>query len=99
MAAPSAPAAEPAPAVDYALPTDQLNALAADAGLEWVNSDAQKIRDVQAVMAAEVSAPRLPRKPRPQVVPDEAPLVLVETRKDLAQMKLPFDPQQQRPSA
>ena len=34
---------------------------------------------------------RVPREPRPVVVIDEGPLVLVETRKDLAQMKLPFE--------
>ena len=108
-----APVAEPAPApaprpVDaapaadstaapYALPTDALAALAADAGLEWVNSDATKIRETQQAMAAEPAPKRVQRQPRPVVQTEEAPLVLVETRKDLSQLKLPFDPQQRPP--
>jgi ribonuclease E len=35
----------------------------------------------------------VPREPKPPVVIDEGPLVLVETRKDLSQITLPFDPQ------
>jgi ribonuclease E len=31
------------------------------------------------------------REPAPVVVADEGPLVLVETRKDLSQVKLPFE--------
>jgi ribonuclease E len=38
-------------------------------------------------------AVRVPREPRRQVLVDEGPLVLVETRKDLSQMKLPFEQQ------
>jgi ribonuclease E len=34
--------------------------------------------------------------PRPPVIIDEGPLVLVETRKDLSQMKLPFETEGQR---
>lgn len=75
----------------YQLPTDALQDLAAQAGLEWVNSDVEKIRAVQAALAAEPAAPRLPREPRRQVVVDDGPLVLVETRKDLSQLKLPFE--------
>jgi ribonuclease E len=33
----------------------------------------------------------VPRERKPVVVLDEGPLVLVETRKDLSQMKLPFE--------
>ena len=46
-------------------------------------------------MAAEPAAVRTPREPRRPVLVDEGPLVLVETKKDLSQLKLPFDPQQQ----
>jgi ribonuclease E len=35
----------------------------------------------------------VPRTPRPRVVIDDGPLVLVETRKDLSQLKLPFEQQ------
>jgi ribonuclease E len=33
----------------------------------------------------------VPREPRPARVVDDGPLVLVETRKDLSQLKLPFE--------
>ena len=33
----------------------------------------------------------LGREPAPVIVIDEGPLVLVETRKDLSQVKLPFE--------
>jgi ribonuclease E len=33
----------------------------------------------------------VPREPRRPAVVDEGPLVLVETRKDLAQLRLPFE--------
>jgi len=87
----AAPALEP-----YTLPVDQLSGLATDAGLEWVNSDADKIRTVQSAMAAEPAPVRVPRVPRPPVVVDEGPLVLVETRLDLSQLKLPFENAQDR---
>ena len=79
------------PAKPFALPTSDLHSLAAAAGLEWVNSDADKIRTVQAAMAAEPAPIRLPREPKPVMVVEHGPLVLVETRKDLSQLKLPFD--------
>jgi ribonuclease E len=56
-----------------------------------VHSDAGKVQAVQAAMAAEPKPVHVPREPRPPVVVDEGPLVLVETRKDLAQLKLPFE--------
>ncbi|MDE2148212.1 MAG: ribonuclease E/G, partial [Burkholderiales bacterium] len=88
LAAPPPAAPPPQP---YALPTDALQALAASAGLEWVNSDAGKIHAVQTAMAAEPAPIRVPREIRRPVLADEGPLVLVETRKDLSQMKLPFE--------
>jgi len=68
-----------------------LQSLAGAVGLEWVNSDAEKIRVVQEAMAREPKPIHVPREPRPVVVVDEGPLVLVETRKDLSQYKLPFE--------
>ena len=65
--------------------------VASISGLQWVNSDAAKIADIQAAMAAEPVAVRVPRERKPLVVIDEGPLVLVETRKDLSQLKLPFE--------
>jgi len=65
--------------------------------LEWVNSDAERILVVQRTMAAEPKPVHVPREPRRHVLADEGPLVLVETRKDLSQLKLPFE--QQTPAA
>jgi len=75
----------------YVLPLEALGTLASEAGLQWVHSDADKISAVQAAMAAEPKPVHVPREPRPPVVIDEGPLVLVETRKDLSQLKLPFE--------
>lgn len=75
----------------YDLPTESLAALAAAAGMEWVHSDAEKVRVVREAIAAEPQPIRVPREPRPVVLVDDGPLVLVETRKDLSQMKLPFE--------
>jgi ribonuclease E len=75
----------------YALPITDLHGLADAAGLIWVNSDADKIREAQAAMAAAPAPVHVPRERPPVVVIDEGPLVLVETRKDLSQVRLPFD--------
>ncbi len=83
----------------FELPIDDLRALAQTAGLEWVNSDAERILVVQQAMANEPKPAHVPRVPRPRVIIDDGPLVLVETRKDLSQMKLPFEQQQRPPSA
>jgi ribonuclease E len=91
VAAPLQPAAEPIHVAPYELPTLALNSLAASAGLEWINSDADKILAVRMAMAAEPVPIRVPRAPRRQVLVDDGPLVLVETRKDLSQLKLPFE--------
>ena len=56
-----------------------------------VNSDAEKIAAAQAAIAAQPKPVHVPRERKPVVVVDEGPLVLVETRKDLSQMKLPFE--------
>ena len=79
------------PAASFELPLDNLEAIAQAAGLEWVNSDAEKIRAVQDAMASEPPAPRVARERAPVKASDEGPLVLVETRKDLSQVKLPFE--------
>ena len=74
----------------YALPLGELQQIANGSGLQWVNSDANKVAAVQAAIAAEPKPVHVPRERPPAVVIDEGPLVLVETRKDLAEMKLPF---------
>ncbi|WP_302175086.1 hypothetical protein, partial [uncultured Hydrogenophaga sp.] len=73
------------------LPLDQLEAVARESGLEWVNSDASKVAQVQAAIAAEPRPIHVPREPKPPVVLDEGPLILVETRKDLRDLTLPFE--------
>ena len=73
------------------MPTDTLTAIADGAGLQWVNSDSAKIRAVQEAMANEPKPIQVPRQPKPRVVVDDGPLMLVETKKDLSQVKLPFD--------
>ena len=75
----------------YALPLAQLHQIAQAAGLQWVNSDADKIAAAQAAMAAQPEVVRVPRERKPVTLVDEGPLVLVETRKDLTQVKLPFE--------
>ena len=74
----------------YTLPLGDLQQIASSSGLEWVNSDADKVAVVQAAIAAEPKPVHVPRERPAVVVIDEGPLVLVETRKDLADMKLPF---------
>jgi len=82
----------PAAAIEpFVLPLGTLEAVAEAAGLQWVNSDADKIRAVQEAMANEPPPIRVPRERKAPVVVDEGPLVLVETRKDLSQFKLPFE--------
>jgi len=90
-----APAATPAatgmPRVgSYALPLESLHQIANGSGLQWVNSDAAKIAAVQAAIAAEPKPVHVPRERPPAVVLNEGPLILVETRKDLKDMNLPF---------
>jgi ribonuclease E len=91
----TAPAERPVaamPAVQpFDLPLGDLQALAESAGLQWVNSDADKIRAVQEAMANEPAPVHVPRERKPMPVVDEGPLVLVETKKDLSQLKLPFE--------
>jgi ribonuclease E len=85
-----APVSAAAP-VRFTLPTEALTSLASAVGLEWVNSDAEKIRVVQEAMAREPKPIHVPREPKPVVLVDDGPLVLVETRKDLSQLQLPFE--------
>ncbi len=75
----------------YDLPVDELAEMAKKSGLLWVNSDATKIAQVQAAIAAEVQPVHIPRE-RPAVVTvDDRPLILVETKRDLRNIELPFE--------
>jgi len=75
----------------FQLPIDELAQVAESRGLQWVRSDAQKIAAAQAAMAAEPRPVRIPRERPAPIVIDEGPLVLVETKRDLREMKLPFE--------
>jgi ribonuclease E len=75
----------------YDLPLQDLTQLAQSSGLEWVNSDAEKIRVAQEAIAAQPKPVHVPRERPAPVVLDEGPLVLVETRRDLRTMTLPFE--------
>ena len=77
----------------YTLPLQSLQEVAQASGLQWVNSDSDKVAAVQAAIAAEPQPIRVPRERPPLVVQDAGPLVLVETRRDLRELKLPFDGQ------
>lgn len=86
VAAAPAPSAQP-----FVLPIQALQSLAAEAGLQWVHSDAQKVQAAQEAIAHAPKPVHVPRLPKPRAVVDEGPLVLVETRKDLSQVRMPFD--------
>ncbi|RYF35767.1 MAG: ribonuclease E/G, partial [Comamonadaceae bacterium] len=91
-------ASSPAPAptglpkvASFELPVDELAQVAEGSGLQWVGSNAEKIAAVQAAIAAEPKPVRVPRERPPAVVIADEPLVLVETKRDLSQLKLPID--------
>ena len=79
----------------FELPVDSLNQVAQTAGLAWVNSDPQKAASVKAAIAAEPKPIHVPRERLASVQVDTSPLVLVETKRDLRNMTLPFE--QNRP--
>ncbi|MBP9904258.1 MAG: Rne/Rng family ribonuclease [Rhodoferax sp.] len=84
--APAMPKVQP-----YALPLDALMQIAQNSGLMWVNSDSAKVAQVQAAIAAEPQPVHVPRE-RPAATPqDERPLILVETKRDLRHIELPFE--------
>ncbi len=102
----AAPLARPAPATavastpatkasmpiiaGYELPIASLTSLTESSNLHWVQSDASKVAQVQQSIANEPAPVRVPRVRPPAAVVDDGPLVLVETRKDLSQLNLPF---------
>jgi ribonuclease E len=72
----------------YALPTVALEAVAQGSGLQWVNSDPQRIAAVQAAIASEPTPAHVPRERAAPVATTEGPLVLVETKRDLRTVPL-----------
>ena len=75
----------------YDLPLQDLAQVAESSGLQWVNSDATKIAEAKAAIAAEIKPVQIPRERPAPVVLEEAPLVLVETKRDLSSLPLPFE--------
>lgn len=75
----------------FTLEVDTLANIAQASGLVWVHSDSDKVQQAQAAIAAEPKPIHVPREPKPVVALDEGPLVLVETRRDLRNMVLPFE--------
>ena len=90
-AAPISTAAAMPKVTSYQLPEADMANVATSAGLQWVGSNPEKIAAVQAQIAAEAKPVHVPR-PRPAaVVLDAEPLVLVETKRDLREVVLPFE--------
>jgi len=75
----------------FVLPLDELAQIAEGSGLHWVNSDADRVALVRAAIEAEPKPVHVPRERPPAIVIDDGPLVLVETRRDLAGILLPFE--------
>ena len=75
----------------FSLPLDELAQIAASSGLTWVNSDAARIAAVQAAIAAEPKQIHIPRERPAMVQVDTGPLILVETKRNLRTMELPFE--------
>lgn len=82
----------------FVLPVAEMQALAEGVGLQWVQSNPDKVAAVQAAIAAEPSPVHVPRLRPALVVSDEGPLVLVETRRDLSALILPFEQEQEQES-
>lgn len=92
VAAAAAAAGRALPKVQgYDLPLQDLAQVAQSSGLQWVNSNASKIAEVQAAMAAEPKPIHVPRERAPAAQLDSGPLVLVETKRDLRDTTLPFE--------
>jgi ribonuclease E len=75
----------------YALPQEDLIQVAQGSGLQWVNTSADSVAKVQAAIAAEPQPVHVPRERPAPVNVDAGPLVLVETKRDLRNMTLPFE--------
>ena len=89
--APAATAAGMPRLAQFELPLGALDQVAQSSGLNWVNSNPEKIAAVQAAIAAEPKPIHVPRE-RPVVLQlGGEPLVLVETKRDLRDMTLPFE--------
>jgi ribonuclease E len=75
----------------YQLPLQDLMQVASGSGLQWVHSQPERVAQAQAAIAAEPRPAHVPRERPPVSQLDEGPLILVETRRDLRNMPLPFE--------
>ena len=75
----------------YDLPLQDLSQVAQGSGLQWVNSDPAKIAEAQSAIAAEAKSVHVPRERKAVASEAASPLVLVETRRDMGSMTLPFE--------
>ena len=77
----------------YTLPATELAEVANNSGLQWVGSDASKVAAAQAAIAAEAAAApaHVPRERPAPVEIDSSPLIMVETKRDLRDIQLPFE--------
>ena len=77
----------------YTLPATELAEVANNSGLQWVGSDAAKVAAAQAAIAAEAAAApaHVPRERPAPVEIDSSALIMVETKRDLRDMQLPFE--------
>jgi ribonuclease E len=75
----------------FALPKEELVQVALSSGLQWVNSDPERVAQVQAAIASEPQPVHVPRERPAPVELNEGPLILVETKRDLRNMTLPFE--------
>ena len=75
----------------YDLPVQDLMAMTVSSNLQWIQSDAQKVALAQQTIKDTPKPVRVPRERPPAVILDAGPLVLVETKKDLTQLKFPFN--------
>jgi ribonuclease E len=73
------------------LPIETLVEVASGSGLQWVNSDPDRVAVVQAAIHAEPQLVHVPRKRPAPAELDEGPLILVETKRDLRDLHLPFE--------
>ncbi|AGX87897.1 Rne/Rng family ribonuclease [Candidatus Symbiobacter mobilis] len=90
-AMPAAPAIPAVPAQPYRLPEQELAQVAQESGLVWVQSDTSKVAAAQQAIAAQPEPVHVPReRPAPAPLEDSA-LVLVETKRDLRTVVLPFE--------
>ena len=74
----------------YELPTATLLEMTHASHLEWVQSDPIKVQATQERMAQEPKVVHPKRERPPAVNLEQGPLVLVETKRDLSQLNLPF---------